>query len=320
MEVIPAVVELGAFTTEAGETISNLKIQLERYGSPDLPAFLVCHAFGESGHVAGIYPEAVFANLPPLQKAGGRKGWWDFLIGPGQAINTEKFHVIAPNALGGAHGSSRPQISLTIRDMVRAHALLLQSLGVSKTWVTGGSLGGMQALEFAASFPELTAGMIAICAPAWQTTWGHEFYNLALTILERNPSALFEVLALIVASGRTAAEVEARLEREQRPGALTRVVEGFASKMDSQTAGLFLKAALSHDLRPARHLEAFFQRQSFPAIMASIASDQLYTPAEIQKQAEYVGARCLEIPSRFGHAAFLTDRSQTIQFYREVLE
>lgn len=152
---------------------------------------------GESGHVAGIYPESLFQALPPLQKASGRKGWWDFLVGPGKAIDTNRFCVFAPNALGGAHGSSRPQSSVTIRDVVRVHALLLQTLGISKAWVTGGSLGGMQALEFAASFPELTAGMIAVCAPAWQTAWGGEFYRLLLTILERNPRALFEVLALI---------------------------------------------------------------------------------------------------------------------------
>lgn len=90
--------------------------------------------------------------------------------------------------------------------------------------------------------------------------------------------------------------------------------------MDSQTAILFLKAALGHDLRLERRLEAFFQHQNFPAIMAGIASDQLYAPAEIRLQAEFVGASYLEIPSRFGHAAFLTDRDQTIRFFQEVLK
>lgn len=155
---------------ESGDQLESLEIIFETYGNlnPDRTnAILVCHALSGNHHSAGYY-----------ENPDERKGWWDSLIGPGKAIDTNKYFVVSPNNLGGCHGTTGP-ISIdpktqeiygpdfpmiTVSDWVNCQALLADHLGI-QVWhsVIGGSLGGMQALNWSIAYPDRIkkAGIIA---------------------------------------------------------------------------------------------------------------------------------------------------------------
>ena len=148
-------------TLKSGATLPGFELAYETYGKLNAArsnAVLVCHALSGGHHVAGVY-----SDQP------GNVGWWDNLVGPGKALDTNKFFVVGVNNLGGCFGSTgplsvNPQTGkrygadfpmVTVEDWVAAHARLADHLGVD-TWaaVIGGSLGGMQALEWSLQFPD----------------------------------------------------------------------------------------------------------------------------------------------------------------------
>jgi homoserine O-acetyltransferase len=155
---------------ESGDQLESLEIIFETYGNlnPDRTnAILVCHALSGNHHSAGYY-----------KNPDERKGWWDSLIGPGKAIDTNKYFVVSPNNLGGCHGTTGPTSidpktqeiygpdfpMITVSDWVNCQALLADHLGI-QVWhsVIGGSLGGMQALNWSIAYPDRIkkAGIIA---------------------------------------------------------------------------------------------------------------------------------------------------------------
>ena len=146
-------------------------------------AILVCHALSGNAHVAGIHPDT------------GRPGWWDFHIGPGKAIDTDKFFIICANVLGGCDGTTGPMSpwsetgrpygidfpSVTIRDMVAVQAKLLDHLGIERLFaVVGGSMGGMQALAWATDFPN----RVNVCVPI-ATCASHNAMQIAFNEIGR---------------------------------------------------------------------------------------------------------------------------------------
>ncbi len=158
-------------TLKSGASLPGFELVYETYGTLNAArsnAVLVCHALAGGHHVAGIY-----ADKPK------NVGWWDNVIGPGKPLDTNKFFVVGVNNLGGCHGSTGP-LSLnpetgrrygadfpmvTVEDWVAAHARLADHLGID-TWaaVMGGSLGGMQALEWSLQFPERLRHAIVIAS------------------------------------------------------------------------------------------------------------------------------------------------------------
>ena len=151
-------VTLRGVQTQSGFTFSEVEVSYQTLGSLAAEgnnAILICHALSGTAHVAGIHPET------------GRPGWWDFHVGPGKAVDTDKFFVICANVLGGCDGTTGPNSPrpgsaraygtdfppLTIRDMVAVQAKLLDHLGIACLFaVIGGSMGGMQALVWATHF------------------------------------------------------------------------------------------------------------------------------------------------------------------------
>ncbi|MGP3750396.1 homoserine O-acetyltransferase MetX [Streptomyces sp. IBSNAI001] len=176
-------VELGEpLGLESGATLPGVRLAYETWGrrAPDgSNAVLVLHALTGDSHAAG-----------PAGPGHPSAGWWDALIGPGRALDTDRWFVVAPNVLGGCQGSTGPSSRrpdgthwggdfpyLTIRDQVAAEALLADALGIGR-WaaVIGGSMGGMRALEWAVSRPERTGSLLVLAAPAAssaeQIAWG----------------------------------------------------------------------------------------------------------------------------------------------------
>ena len=171
------------FSLEGGSSLTNVTVAYETWGtlnSDASNAILVCHAWTGDSHAAG---SAGPGHASP--------GWWEGVIGPGHSIDTNKYFVVCANVLGGCQGSTGPSSLhpidgkpysrrfpvVTIRDMVRAQAHLADSLGIA-SWraVVGGSMGGMQALEWAITFPNRVRSLVAIAttmeASAQQIAWG----------------------------------------------------------------------------------------------------------------------------------------------------
>jgi homoserine O-acetyltransferase len=172
-------------TLDSGQRIAPVTVAYRSYGTLNAAksnAVLVCHALTGDQFVAEAHPVT------------GKPGWWDAVVGPGRPIDTDRFFVLCANVLGGCMGSTGPREEMTdaegrglgrpwgvefppvtIRDMVRAQHLLVRHLGIGRLLaVIGGSMGGMQALEWAATFPE----MVAACAPI-ATAAHHSAQNIA---------------------------------------------------------------------------------------------------------------------------------------------
>ena len=161
----------GLFALASGRTLESVEVAYETYGTLDADgsnAVLVCHALSGDSHVAGLRP----GEDPARAKAG----WWDIMVGPGKAIDTERFFVVCANVLGGCSGTTGPASTdpstggpyasrfplVTIEDMVDAQARLLDALGArSIAAVVGGSMGGMQALAWARRYPERVRAVVA---------------------------------------------------------------------------------------------------------------------------------------------------------------
>ena len=165
----------GAFETEGGEVLPAIRLAFETWGELNDArdnAVLICHALTGDSHVRG-----------PAGPGHPTSGWWGDIVGPGGAIDTDRWFVIAPNILGGCQGSTGPASIapdgyewasrfpyLTIRDQVAAQVRLADALGIDR-WaaVVGGSMGGMHALEWAVSHPARVARLAVLSAPPANT-------------------------------------------------------------------------------------------------------------------------------------------------------
>ena len=154
---------------DCGRELRQVNIRFETVGtlSPSRNnAILITHALSGDAHVCGKYTET-----------DRKPGWWDEMVGPGKAIDTDKYFVVCSNVLGSCAGSTGPRSFnpetgnpynldfpvITIRDMVRAQKHLMNHLGIRR-WLTviGGSMGGMQALEWAINYPDDLASFVPI--------------------------------------------------------------------------------------------------------------------------------------------------------------
>ncbi|MFO1475636.1 MAG: homoserine O-acetyltransferase [Verrucomicrobiota bacterium] len=178
--------DLPGLRTDSGFQFESIRISYQTLGklSPKKDnVVLVCHALSGDAHVAGISP------------ATGRPGWWDFHVGPGKAIDTNRFYVVGTNVLGGCSGSTGPSSTnpatgrpfatdfppVTVRDMVAAQAALLDHLGIGDLFaVIGGSMGGMQALLWAAHYPD----RVRLCVPI-ATCLAHNAMQIAFNEIGR---------------------------------------------------------------------------------------------------------------------------------------
>ena len=173
----------GPLQLDGGSALDPLDIGYETYGTlaaDGANAILVCHALTGDQHLASVHPTT------------GKPGWWARMVGPGRPIDTDRFLVICANVIGSCMGSTGPGSPggdglplamrfpvITIRDMVRAQALLLDHLGIARLHaVVGGSMGGMQALGWAATFPDRVASALVIASTARHSAQNIAFHEV----------------------------------------------------------------------------------------------------------------------------------------------
>lgn len=181
-------------TLKSGATLPAYELVYETYGELNAArsnAILICHALSGNHHVAGRYDEH--------DKAAG---WWDNIVGPGRAIDTRRFFVIGVNNLGGCHGSTGPAAInpetgqpygasfplVTVEDWVATQAALADRLGIDRfAAIIGGSLGGMQALQWAITHPQRLANAIVIAAAPKLTAQNIAFNDVARQAILTDP-------------------------------------------------------------------------------------------------------------------------------------
>jgi len=178
---------------ECGAVLHGHTVAYRTYGTLNADrgnAVLVCHALTGDQYVAERHPVT------------GKAGWWDMVVGPGRPIDTNQFFVICPNVLGGCMGSTGPLTfrddaeerwgtdfpAVTIRDMVRAQKCLVDHLGIDRLFaVIGGSMGGMQALQWAALYPDAVFSALPIATAAYHSAQNIAFHEVGRQAIFADP-------------------------------------------------------------------------------------------------------------------------------------
>ncbi len=350
-----------SFVMSHGE-LSSLQIKYETYGRLNKDrsnAILVCHALTGDHHVAGISDE------------DERKGWWDHAVGPGKAIDTSEYFVICSNVLGACQGSTGPTSinpltqkpygmtfpDLTIKDMVSAQKLLLDHLMIKSLYsVVGGSMGGMQALQWVVEFPSFVKSAMIIAATAQHSAQTIAFNEVGRTSIKRDPHwnngeytsetrpeaglAVARMMAHITyLSDKAMAEKFGRDlmiagdEQDQKSENNQFTVESylhyqgfkFVDRFDANTYLKLTKALDRFDLVGDNGLDENLKNVSAKVMVVGFTSDWLYTPSQNKMIAESLqrlgkNASYLEIDHDHGHDSFLLNSHDFLRLIKLFLK
>ena len=178
---------------DCGVELAPLEIAYQTYGVLNQyksNAILVCHALTGDQYVASTHPVT------------GRPGWWNTIVGPGRPVDTNRYFIICANVIGGCIGSTGPTSLnpatgkpyglsfpvITIGDMVNAQARLVDALGIAQLFcVIGGSMGGMQVLQWAAAYPEKVFSAVPIATAAWHSAQNIAFHEVGRQAIMADP-------------------------------------------------------------------------------------------------------------------------------------
>ncbi|HEY7820797.1 MAG TPA: homoserine O-acetyltransferase, partial [Vicinamibacteria bacterium] len=197
---------------DCGKTLHPVRIAYETYGKLTTEkdnVILVCHALSGDAHAAGWSAAPIEESAVDGFRADERSmatksglGWWDGMIGPGKAFDTDRYYLVATNLIGGCRGSTGPSSlnpatgkpygldfpTVTVADMVRAERALLREIGIERLLaVSGGSLGGMQALEWATLYPDSVWSIIPIASTAALEPQGVAWNAIARNAIMADP-------------------------------------------------------------------------------------------------------------------------------------
>ena len=184
----------GVFPLDCGQALDSVTVAYCTYGTLNAArsnAILVCHALTGDQYAASVHPLT------------GKPGWWENVIGPGRPIDPARFFVICANVLGSCIGSTGPRSirietgepwgtdfpPITIRDMVRAQKLLVDSFGIDRLFaVVGGSMGGMQVLEWAATYPHAVFAAVPIATASFHSAQNIAFHEVGRQAIFADPN------------------------------------------------------------------------------------------------------------------------------------
>jgi homoserine O-acetyltransferase len=346
------------FRFESGGTIPELTLRYETYGHLNAAkdnAILICHALSGNHHCAGVY--SLDERKP---------GWWNFMIGPGKPVDTSKYFVICSNSLGGCSGSSGPYSinpetgerykldfpKLTVRDMVKAQSLLIDSLGIDKLHaVIGGSMGGMQTLQWSIDFPERVGRTIALACSARHTAQAIAFNDTGRQAIVRDPIwdngnydpdeppghglSVARMMAHITYLSDVG--MEAKFGRKRRHGDQGREHfevefevesylryqgQSFVGRFDANTYLYLTKALDRFDLHSAEGgLDETLSPVTAPGLVVGFTSDWLYPPQGNREVAEALlrlgkDATYVELEMDNGHDSFLVRSPELYELFR----
>jgi homoserine O-acetyltransferase/O-succinyltransferase len=357
-----ATVTFPALALEDGSILAPVTLAYAVWGRLNAAgdnAILLCHALTGDARAHD-----------PLKPDDPCDGWWNPLIGPGRVFDTERYYVVCANVLGGCYGSTGPTNAhpedgqpyclrfphVTVGDMVHAQRLLVEHLGVTRlAAVAGGSLGGLQALEWAIAYPELVERAIVIGAAAQLSTQGIAIDDIARQIIMADPRwqqgnyepgegpavglALARMLAMLTYT--SAPGMQERFGR--RPATRLSDWPAFGPRWDVETylhhqgdklarrfdanTYLYLTSAMDrYDAcsGPDRGPDRTWQRIRARVLAVGISSDWLFPADQVRALADSItaaggDARYAEITSILGHDAFLHEWDQLDAILRPFL-
>jgi homoserine O-acetyltransferase len=345
---------------DCGETLSPVTVAYETYGELNRErsnAILILHAFSGDAHAAGISRES------------GKPGWWDNMIGPHKAFDTRRYFVICSNVLGGCRGTTGPSSInpatgcpygasfpvITIPDMVRLQKKLVDSLGIERLLsVAGGSMGGMQALQWAVAYPEAVLSAVPIAStfrhsaqqiafnevgrmaimsdPDWK---GGDYYGSA-------PPARGLSVARMIGHITYMSDDSMREKFGRRQPPKAELNNGFAvdfevenylryrggefvNRFDANSYLYITKAMDNFDLTSGYgSLSAALARTRARFLVISFTSDWLYPSYQSQEIVRALRGHNLdvaycELPSNYGHDAFLIEVGEQTEMIKHFL-
>ena len=334
---------------ESGEKLGPVTLAYETYGELNADrsnAVLICHALSGDAHIAGYH------------KGEKKPGWWDDMVGHGKAFDTDKYYVICSNVLGGCKGSTGPGSVnpktgvpyglhfplITIGDMVKAQQLLIKHLDIDKLRsVAGGSMGGMQALEWLRTAPDKLESAILIATAAMHSPQQIAFNEVGRQAIMadshwqdgnyyegRAPSkglAVARMVGHITYMSETSMldKFGRQQKNEKQPfkftadfeveGYLQNKGDSFVKRFDANSYLYITKAMDFFDLTEEKPLHEVFQGLDAKLLVIAFRSDWLYPvwqSQQIVKACKIAGlnATYCEIDSTYGHDAFLLEIEQ----------
>ena len=337
---------------DCGETIAPVEVAYETYGELNgsrSNAILVLHAFSGDAHAAGI------------DKETGQTGWWDNMIGPGKAFDTDKYFVISSNVVGGCRGTTGPASvnpntgcpyamslpPITMADMVRLQKKLVEHLRIERLLsLSGGSMGAMQALQWAVAYPDAVVSAIPIAGTARHSAQQIAFNEVGRQAImadpdwcdgnyyDKRPPARGLAVARMVGhitymSDHSMREKFGRRRRDETQFEVESYLRyrgtQFVDRFDANSYLYITKAMDYFDLTEGRHsLAAAFGHIKSRFLVMSFTSDWLYPSYQSLEVVRALrGRNCdvayCELPSTYGHDAFLVNVDEQTELIRGFL-
>lgn len=354
--------EQALFVTESGVGLSPVTVEYETYGTLNADksnAILICHALSGSAHAAGVHSEHP-----------ERVGWWDDMIGPGKAFDTNHYFVVSSNIIGSCYGTTGPSSVnpktgkaygidfpiVTVADMVEVQKELMDHLGIRRWFsVAGGSLGGMQALEWAYSYPERVLSVMPIATSAGLSPQGIAFNEVGRQAIMSDPAwnnGSYDHTELKPDKGLSIARMighitylsdDSMQEKFGRRGVKlgnVRFGQGhqfevesylhykgsqFSRRFDANTYLYVTKAMDLFDLTAeAGSLKEAFRHTRARWLVVSFSSDWLFPPAQSREivqglRSTLADVTYYEVQSKYGHDAFLLETTELTEIIKKFL-
>src|ERR1043166_8085776 len=353
-------VQFDSLSLDSGARLAPVEVAYETYGVLNplkTNAILVLHAFSGDAHAAGISPET------------GKPGWWDNMIGPGKAFDTDKYFVICSNVLGGCRGTTGPSSVnpetgcpyamsfpvITIGDMVRLQKMLIDWFGIQRLLaVTGGSMGGMQALKWAVEYPEQVVSAIPIASTVRHSAQQIAFNEVGRQAIMADPdwnggayygkqpparglSVARMVGHITYMSDESMREKFGRRLRDKDTFSFGFDVDfevesylryrgsQFVNRFDANSYLFITKAMDYFDLTEGQGtLAAVLERARARFLVISFSSDWLYPSYQSQEMVRALRSRnrdvaYVELQSNYGHDSFLVDVAEQTELVRGFL-